>query len=641
VLEKRTVFSNNQIETVYRVRVFSEAGKRAAEVARFSRDCHHISGRTVYPDGSSIEYGQARDFQPVAAAPAWEEAAEPRVMPKGVTADCIVEVRWQESSWKKYSSPLPRRLGSFAEWELGGPYATLSETLELVEAFKWRTNLLPGRLVKPEVTQADGYRIIRFTNLPAIETPPFSLAPLLDRPRFQVFDLPKVLFERAARGIDDFWKGVMIVPIPKLITRDRIGTGSDRTMNTSRVFKDLDPSVRDSFVDFVRKGSAYRALARELLEGLPTTPQEKAQALLRRLAARVVNSREVSFEEDENERQDMEEQDRIRTGPENIEEAVRTGRTNAKGMQILCFQLLKDAGLKPSLALFANRQVRLFNYNAPIAWQFTDRLLGIEEPGKVTLWLDPARKHLPPGVVHPGLQGAEGLLVDTDAWTFRKFQLPFQPADAQRRRFEYQVTLGGAGPEYRMKASFGGFTACEEGLRYLKLEPREWGPATRRDFQQAAPGLVVATAEVLNANPAQGPVVWTVEGSQSLAQVVRRSIDPFPGLPSALGARAPLSLQRATPIVLPCNGLLEATCTLQVPAGYRVVEVPAFQRSNGFGSVAWTLSFRRSGEAVQALVQYGVQVNAVVASPQAYGEFKTFLDWLQEAERRTVQVEKD
>jgi hypothetical protein len=34
-------------------------------------------------------------------------------------------------------------------------------------------------------------------------------------------------------------------------------------------------------------------------------------------------------------------------------------------------------------------------------------------------------------------------------------------------------------------------------------------------------------------------------------------------------------------------------------------------------------------------------VNAAVASPQAYGELKTFLDWLQEAERRTVQVEKD
>jgi hypothetical protein len=93
--------------------------------------------------------------------------------------------------------------------------------------------------------------------------------------------------------------------------------------------------------------------------------------------------------------------------------------------------------------------------------------------------------------------------------------------------------------------------------------------------------------------------------------------------------------------VLPCNGLLEATCTLQVPAGYRVVEVPAFQRSNGFGSVSWTLSFRRSGEAVQALVQYVVQVNAAVASPQAYDELKTFLDWLQEAERRTVQVEQD
>jgi hypothetical protein len=410
-------------------------------------------------------------------------------------------------------------------------------------------------------------------------------------------------------------------------------------MNTSRVFKDLDPSVRDSFVDFVRKGSAYRALARELLEGLPTAPQARAQALLRRLAARVVNSREATFDEDENEREDMEERDRIRTGPENIEEAARTGRTNAKGMQILCFQLLKEAGLRPSLALLANRQVRVFNYNAPIAWQFTDRLLGIEEPGKDTLWLDPARKHLPPGVVHPGLQGSEGLLVDTDGWTFRKFQMPFQPANALRRSFEYQATLDAAGVAYQLQASFWGFSSCEEGLRYSQMERREWGPATRQNFEQAAPGLVVAKAEVTNADPAQGPVVWTVAGSQSLAEVARRSIKPFPGLPSALKVPGVLPLQRTTPIVLPCNGLHEATCTLQVPAGSRVVEVPAFQRSNGFGSVAWALAVRRSGEQVQATVQYVVQVNAAVATPQAYDEFKVFLAWIQEAERRTVQLD--
>jgi hypothetical protein len=40
-------------------------------------------------------------------------------------------------------------------------------------------------------------------------------------------------------------------------------------------------------------------------------------------------------------------------------------------------------------------------------------------------------------------------------------------------------------------------------------------------------------------------------------------------------------------------------------------------------------------------VRYLVQVNAVMAFPQAYDELKTFLDWIQEAEHRTVQVEKD
>lgn len=635
VLEKRTIFANNLIETIFRVRVFSEAGMRAAELARFSRDCHHISGRTVYPDGRVIEYDRIQDFAPVAAGGGPEEESEPRVLPKGVTADCIVEVRWQESTWKKYSSPLPRRLGSFAEWELGGPYATLSETLELVEAFKWRTNLLPGRFGRPELAQADGYRIIRYRNLPAIEAPPFSLPPLLERPRFQVFDLPKVLYDRAVKGIDEFWKGAMIVPIPKLITRDRIGTGSDRTMNTSRVFKDLGPSVKDSFVDFVRKGSAYTTMAKELLAGLPEPPQARARELLRRLATKVTNSREVLFEEEE--REDMEEQDRIRTGPENIEEVVKARRTDSKGMQILCFQLLKDAGLRPKLALLANRQVRLFNYNAPIAWQFTDRLLGIEEPGQSTLWLDPARTLLPPGVIHPDLQGTDGLIVDTDSWVCQPFRMPLQTAATNQRRFDYQLSLEEDRVSFRLETAFLGFPRYEEGLRYLKLDPRDQGRELQGRLQQAEPGLTVTRADVKPPASTGGPLSWVAEGRLAAAGT-SGSIRPFPGMPSALPVPEALPAQRTTPLAPPCGSLQAATSTFLIPPGSTVAELPAFRRSNRFGSVDWTLSTRRAGEQVRVTVACEVRVNAEVAPAQAYDEFRTFLGWIGEAEGKIVPL---
>lgn len=638
VLEKRTIFANNLIETVYRVRVFSEAGKRAAELARFSRDCHHISGRTVYPDGRAIEYDRVQDFVPVAAVGGREEEPEPRVLPKGVTSDCIVEVRWQESTWKKYSSPLPRRLGSFAEWELGGPYAILSESIELVEAFKWRTSLLPGRFPKPELSQADGYRIIRFRNLPALEAPPFSLPPLLERPRFQVFDLPKVLFDRAVKGIDEFWKGAMIVPIPKLITRDRIGTGSDRTMNTSRVFKDLDPSVKDSFVDFVRKGSAYASLAKEVLAGLPVPPQARARELLRRLTLRVGNSREVLFGEEE--REDMEEKDRVRTGPEDLEEAVKARRTDSKGMQILCFQLLKDAGLRPRLALLTNRQVRLFNYNAPIAWQFTDRLLGIEEPGHDTLWLDPARPLLPSGVIHPDLQGTDGLIVDTDAWVCEKFRMPHQPAAMNQRGFEYQLSLDEGAARFRLETRFLGFPRYEEGLRYLTLDPRDQGRELQGRLLRSEPGLTVTRAEVQPPPSTAGPLSWVAEGRLAAAAGASRSIRPFPGMPSALSVPEALPAQRTTPLVPPAGSLQAATCTFQVPAGSRAVERPAFRRSNRFGSVDWTLSTQGAGGQVRATVAYEVRVNPQAAPAQAYDEFRTFLGWIREAEAMTVLLEQ-
>lgn len=583
VLEKRTIFTNSVIETVCRVRVLSEAGLRAVAFPRFSRDCHHVEGRTVQPDGRVTELRGPGDFLPAPGRPGY-------VLPRDVTKDCVVEVRWQESTWRKYSAALPRRLGSLGEWELGGPFPTLTETLEVAEGFKWRTHLAPGGS-RPELTQAGGFRIIAFKGIPAIEAPPFSLPPMVDRPRFQVFDLPKVLFERASRSIDDFWKAVMIVPIPILITRDRIGTGSDRTMNTSRVFPDLAPSVKDRFQDFVHRGGAYQALSRALLEGLPPAPQDRARALLARLLERIECDPDLAFDRDE--REDAEEVDRVRTGPENLEEASRVRRASARGMQVLFYQLLKDAGLKADLALLADRRVRQFNYNAPIAWQFTDTLLGIEEAGRSTLWLDPTRKALPPGTVAPGLQGAEGLRVDTLTWGFRPFQMPFQPAAANGRTYRFELFPETPEKGMRVSVHLEGCAAYEANLR---------GCAPDRVEEGALP-----------ASP---------------------TIGPFPGLPALLVPPAPLPAERTIPIVLATNDLLEATSTFRVPG--RIEAQPAFRRANAFGSVAWALATQEVSGGTQATVTFRVQANAVLAPPQACPELQAFLGWIAEAQARTV-----
>lgn len=625
VLEKRTIFSNNLIETVLRVRVLSEAGRRAVELPRFSADCHHISGRTSYPDGRSVEYDQVQDFKPVVSSKRSEDEPS-RVIPKGVTANCVVEVRWQESTWKKYSAALPRRMGSFAEWELGGPFVTLKESLEVVEGFKWRTFLNPGQFQKPAITQEGAYRVIRFQNLPAFKTPPFCLAPLVDRPRFQVFDLPRVYFERAAQSIDEFWKAVMIVPIPKIITRDRIGKGSDRTMNTSRIFQDLDPSVKDSFVDFVRKGSAYRDFAKTVLVDLPTSPQARGQQLLTKLFERMSSGRDRAFEPEE--REDMDEIDRIRTGPENLEDAVKARRTTEKGMLILCFQLLREAGLKPKLALLVNRQERFFNYQAPIAWQFTDGLLGLEEPGKATLWLDPVRRHLALGEIHPDLQGGEGLLVDTDTWQPQRFQMALQNERLNRRRFDYQLVRGEHGDQFGAKAHFQGAPAREALQRFGRSD-------ALKVALEAKAGLSLHRAEAKTEHSVGAGLSWDLEGQVKSGN----ELVPFPGMPSALDSGV-LPESRSLPIVMPYTVLHEATATLKVPTGFRVRETPEFRQENRLGSVTWSLTAQRVGEQEQIIVKYAVRINAVTAPHQAYGELQALHAWVRSAESLTVKFDK-
>jgi hypothetical protein len=349
-------------------------------------------------------------------------------------------------------------------------------------------------------------------------------------------------------------------------------------------------------------GGAYKALSRTLLEGLPPSAGDRARELLVRLQGRIACDEALTFDLDE--REDTEEVDRTRTGPENLEEAARSGRTNAQGMQILFYRLLLDAGLKPRLALLADRRIRDFNFEAPIAWQFTDGLLGVDEPGQPTLWLDPTRKGLPPGTVAPGLQGASGLLVDPEGWSFQRFSMPFQPQEANARRYQARFAPEGAGLGFRAQVNLAGCAAYAARLR----------------------GQVPAAAHA----GAAGGLAWEEEGL--LARGVLR---PFPGLRPFLPEGTPAATC-AVPIVQAVNELQEAVCILELPPGAQLEAPPALSHANAFGSVAWNLAFEPGKTGRQAILTFRIQAHALVAAPADYAQFLAFRAWVAEAEARTL-----
>ena len=62
VIEERFRFQLMEMETVYRVRIFSEEGRGAAALPDLPKNALGIKGRTAYPDGREITFDSRKDF---------------------------------------------------------------------------------------------------------------------------------------------------------------------------------------------------------------------------------------------------------------------------------------------------------------------------------------------------------------------------------------------------------------------------------------------------------------------------------------------------------------------------------------------------------------------------------------------------
>ena len=112
VLEDRLSIRGSYLEYLYRVRILSEAGKDAAELPALPNEAYDIDGRTVFADGHEVRFSDKKDLQTVAVKARGESLVRSKIAPPGVTGDCVVEIRWKESS-SDSGGPLPAHYGFF------------------------------------------------------------------------------------------------------------------------------------------------------------------------------------------------------------------------------------------------------------------------------------------------------------------------------------------------------------------------------------------------------------------------------------------------------------------------------------------------------------------------------------------------
>lgn len=609
VLEERIRFKVREMESTYRVRIFSESGRNAAALPDLPKAAYDIKGRTVYPDGREITFDSRKDFAERKVEAGGRESSQVHMVAPGVTADCVVEVRWRERC-DGYRDALPRRFtnGLYGQWRLGNAYPTRVSAVEISERMPLATSINGNSQWKVEAKTIDGFRVFIYRDLPAVEVPPYSLQVTNGLPRLEIYWQPDPLIQAFSEGRDAYW-----------------------TEAFKRIYL---PDYEDS----VDTGRPFKQVAAELIEGLPEPPHARATELLRRLDARIKNMSHPTAEE----RAALPKKFWDDYESNRLDKVAASGLASSHGMRLMFYHLLKTAGIQPKIAKVVDRDQDLFNYGRLNPWQFHHDLLGVEEAGKGVIWFDAGNRHATPGVVHPDYEGV-GMLVfqtkDSKSWKPSLELLGAKPFTSNRRSYAFSLHLEDDSDRFDLQAQFGGYPEYAERYRYLPLEPKEQSRVLKEQFEKNRKSLTISRAEVKDATVPFRPVSWVISGSLERESGRRREVEPFPGMTWPLWVPDQLDATRTTSIVLPYLFTHAAVSSFEVPKGYRFDPPAELFHQNEFGTVLWASDY--DPQTRKVTVRLDAHVVSLNLGASHWSAFREFLGWIQEACQRTVVLAKE
>jgi len=587
VLERKLDFQPGWIDTTVRVRIVGEAGLAAAEVRDLPELVLSMDAQVTYPDGRVQAVGKRKDMLVRKVVSAEDgETMEEVLVPPGVTADCVVDVAWREQTAygqaMQIRKPLtgvgylPKRCGNFWWWSLGSAYPTRAAVVQRSKEFYWSLNLTtPGGQEMEEGSTSMGYTYT-FRDLPAYAPTPFAILGLRPAPRVAVCrPIPSVSYLQHEALASDYWDKV------------------------------TELYYQDWFLKFVTKSEPYQHFSAALREGLTGGPRARAKEIAERLNRRTRNLDQLNHGEKAGyfDRSSMDggklalgsarfydpmdtfnaatsslgtvmsdgyglgakytmDDNRVST----LNYMAKTGVVDNKGITRMLFCLLADEGIPVQVGLVADRRRWVMDPDLRTPFQFTQTLLGVAEPGKPMLWLDPTNRMLPPGEVSPQFQGTKALIIDATTWKTRVGDIGFDPAEASRRTHVIRVDATGKEAKVNLEARFTGSSAF---LARNVLGPKS--PAERDEWLKrglAKAGLVVAKAALADTLDLAKPLSVSAEGTLALDPGATLTCSLFLGLVSDLYLPTAMPEPREEPVLLPYLGVQEATSTVQVPSGY-------------------------------------------------------------------------
>lgn len=574
----------------FRIKILTEEGRKYANVEiPYSRAVSQISGiraRTIHADGSIVNFEGKILENTIVKSKAQKYLAKTFAMPD-VQVGSIVEYHYTYDFEDYYIY--------WSKWMVSEDLFTKKAVFSLkpYEKFavqwNWPAGLPPG--TDPPKLGPD--LIVRMT---AVNVPAFQEEDHMPPENELKFLVNFVYSEDGFESEPDrFWKKY----------------GEKQNKQTEK------------FVD--------RRKAMEQADSQIISPSDSADAKLRKIYARCQQVKNLDFER----RQDRAKEEKIKPN-ENVEDVWKKGVGSGHDVNLLFLALVRAAGFEAYYVRLSGRSEYFFNQKRMNTAQLDADTVLVKSEGK-DLYLDPATKFAPYGLMPWPETGVAGLRLDKQGGTWIQTEVPESSTCKVLRQADLKLNEEG-GLEGPVKVTYTGLEALDRRLG------QRFGDATQRKeyLEEELKNVIPATAEVELKNKPD----WDSSDEKLVAEYDVK----IPGWASSAGRHVVLPLglfagaqkhvfehtQRTHAIYFSYMFQTEDQTKITLPAGWKVGSLPTEVHLDATAA-EYRIQAEKKENALQ--VTRTLRSDIVLYQPSVYPALRDFYQKVRSGDEQQVVLQ--
>lgn len=574
----------------FRIKILTEEGRKYANVEiPYSRAVSQISGiraRTIHADGSIVNFEGKILENTIVKSKAQKYLAKTFAMPD-VQVGSIVEYHYTYDFEDYYIY--------WSKWMVSEDLFTKKAVFSLkpYEKFavqwNWPAGLPPG--TDPPKLGPD--LIVRMT---AVNVPAFQEEDHMPPENELKFLVNFVYSEDGFESEPDrFWKKY----------------GEKQNKQTEK------------FVD--------RRKAMEQADSQIISPSDSADAKLRKIYARCQQVKNLDFER----RQDRAKEEKIKPN-ENVEDVWKKGVGSGHDVNLLFLALVRAAGFEAYYVRLSGRSEYFFNQKRMNTAQLDADTVLVKSEGK-DLYLDPATKFAPYGLMPWPETGVAGLRLDKQGGTWIQTEVPESSTCKVVRQADLKLNEEG-GLEGQVKVTYTGLEALDRRLG------QRFGDATQRKeyLEEELKNVIPATAEVELKNKPD----WDSSDEKLVAEYDVK----IPGWASSAGRHVVLPLglfagaqkhvfehtQRTHAIYFSYMFQTEDQTKITLPAGWKVGSLPTEVHLDATAA-EYRIQAEKKENALQ--VTRTLRSDIVLYQPSVYPALRDFYQKVRSGDEQQVVLQ--